>query len=69
MPTGFRQLPNKSTKNFDDEPLEIKFFGVSGTENDKQDSNFILANDTNHNLDLDLNSGFKIEVELEYTSR
>ncbi len=65
-PTEFRQKPSAFVQNVDQVPMEIQFFGVSGTveSNDDDIIETVQVNDTAQNLGYAIASGFDLEVKL-----
>ena len=67
LPTGFRQKPQAFMQNPDMVPMEIQFFGVSGQVivEEQKVLDQIEVNDATQKLDLNVLSGFALDVELQ----
>jgi hypothetical protein len=70
-PTEFRQKPSAFVQNVDQVPMEIQFFGVSGTVESNEDDiiETVQVNDTAQNLGYAIASGFDLEVKLLDTNQ
>lgn len=67
LPTGFRKKPQAFVQHVDLVPMEIQFFGVSGkvVSSDEKVIDSVQVNDPSQNLNIDVHSGFDIEVEIK----
>lgn len=64
MPTAFRKKPVKLSQNPDFVPMEIRFFGASGSSQEANALNCVEINDQAFNMEADIPAEYDCEVNV-----